>query len=242
MRINQNLCLELQPGGRSGLVPMDGKAGAAAVAGPRAAALSSPKVRLVPYRAHHVARYHAWMEDEWLREMTASERLTLEEEHQMCRSWRTDEDKLTFIVLDRSTPAAVASACGAQEGAGCTQQCAAGEGTYAMVGDVNLFFNSWLLEEGEPAHRAAEVEVMIAEPCARRKGLAAEALWLLLAYSVEALGVERFVAKIKIENAASISLFTTKLGLCRQSPHELHVILNSKVAYLIHRLNVIFSS
>ena len=28
-------------------------------------------------------RYHAWMEDEWLRDMTASERLTLDEEFAM---------------------------------------------------------------------------------------------------------------------------------------------------------------
>lgn len=35
-------------------------------------------ITLVPYREEHVRQYHAWMEDETLREATASERLSLE--------------------------------------------------------------------------------------------------------------------------------------------------------------------
>jgi hypothetical protein len=37
-------------------------------------------------------------------ETTASEPLSLEEEHAMQRSWREDADKCTFIILDRSLP------------------------------------------------------------------------------------------------------------------------------------------
>ena len=43
-----------------------------------------------PYRRRHVARYHAWMQDPWLREMTASEPLSLDEEYAMQASWRDD--------------------------------------------------------------------------------------------------------------------------------------------------------
>lgn len=56
------------------------------------------KVTLVPYREEHVEEYHGWMQDETLLQQTASERLTLEEEYENCRSWREDPGKLTFIV------------------------------------------------------------------------------------------------------------------------------------------------
>jgi RimJ/RimL family protein N-acetyltransferase len=78
-------------------------------------ALAGKLVRLVPYTKAHVPQYHAWMEDPFLQEMTASEPLSLNEEYAMQASWQEDSDKCTFIIESLE------------------------DGT--MVGDVNLFFN-----------------------------------------------------------------------------------------------------
>ncbi|KAG6374304.1 GNAT domain-containing protein [Boletus reticuloceps] len=68
--------------------------------------------------------------------------------------WREDDDKLTFIIL------------------------ANGEGDLPMIGDVNIFL------KGDPNDEdfEAEVGVMIAEESYRGKGLALEALRLMLSY------------------------------------------------------------
>eukprot|EP01063_Lacrimia_lanifica_P018397 TRINITY_DN25318_c0_g1_i1.p2 TRINITY_DN25318_c0_g1~~TRINITY_DN25318_c0_g1_i1.p2 ORF type:complete len:205 (+),score=102.09 TRINITY_DN25318_c0_g1_i1:60-617(+) len=84
----------------------------------------------------------------------------------------------------------------------------------APVGDCNLF----LLDDDVDATGEVEVEVMIAEAGQRRKGLAAEAVRLLMQYAAaevrDANGhpVRRFYAKILAKNAPSIRLFEQKLG------------------------------
>ena len=140
---------------------------------------------LVPYKEKYVERYHAWMQDEELLALTASERLTLDEEFENQKSWRDDATKLTFIVLDRA-------------------QCFQGDDRFpvsAMVGDVNAF----LTVPDEP--RAAEVDVMVPER--RRRSFGGEAVRLLLRYGREALRLETFVAKIASTNAASLKLFAS---------------------------------
>jgi RimJ/RimL family protein N-acetyltransferase len=54
-----------------------------------------------------------------------------------------------------------------------------------MAGDVNLFFN-----DDEDEH-AAELDIMIAEPKSRGKGIGKEATLLILAYGVRKLKVSR---------------------------------------------------
>ncbi|KAF8940643.1 N-acetyltransferase 9 [Dissophora ornata] len=75
-----------------------------------------------------------------------------------------------------------------------------------MVGDVNLFFN----DHDDP--HSAEIEIMIAEPSYRRKGLGLEALRMMMTYAYQALGTKRITSKISTENKGSIQLFLMQLG------------------------------
>ena len=144
-------------------------------------AVRTDRLLLVPYESHHVPRYHEWMSNAELRDLTASEPLTLEEEYKMQRTWREDEDKLTFILLDGDKN--------------------------AMLGDVNLFLHP---RSSFEMTYTAEVEVMIAEPGARGKGLGGEAVLAMLCYArrhLPAPGPACFIAKVGFDNAPSLRLF-----------------------------------
>uniref|UniRef100_A0A8W8HKJ9 N-acetyltransferase domain-containing protein n=1 Tax=Magallana gigas TaxID=29159 RepID=A0A8W8HKJ9_MAGGI len=134
------------------------------------------KVVLVPYEEKHVPRYHDWMKSEDLQRLTASEPLSLEEEYEMQKNWRNDDDN-------------------------------------AMVGDVNLFF-------GEESEGAGEINMMIADDSARRKGFGTEALFLMIRYGCEHLKLQQVRAKIGFDNEASIKMFT-KHGFKEESKSDI---------------------
>lgn len=140
-------------------------------------------VILVPYRKKHVERYHEWMKSEELRYFTGSEILTLAEEYQMQKRWHQDQDKCTFIILDKSIFTETENEI------------------EAMVGDTNLFFN----EPDQP--NTAEVEIMIADVTFRRRKRGWEAIILMLLYGVNKLNVTKYIAKIKFDNEKSINMF-----------------------------------
>ena len=151
-------------------------------------------VVLVPYKKHHVEKYHEWMQSEELLEKTASEPLTLDEEFEMQHKWWLDEDKCTFIVMNKSDSAIKGEIS-------------------AMAGDVNLFFN-------DPENKTeAELEVMIAEKCMRNRGLGKESVKIMLWYAFNKLGVADFIVKIGVSNIESIGLFS-KLGFKERSRSE----------------------
>ncbi|KAI1135091.1 GNAT domain-containing protein [Hypoxylon sp. FL0543] len=125
-------------------------------------AISTGKVLLVPYDAHHVPRYHQWMEDAAIREATASERLTLDEEYENQISWREACDKLTFIICEPLPLRPALGDPGLLDGNDEEKQreqkeqhsvdrklevpgvlAGRDDGGERMVGDVNLFLTPW---------------------------------------------------------------------------------------------------
>lgn len=158
------------------------------------------KVILVPYMKEHVPRYHVWMQDPAILQATASEPLTLDQEYEMQLSWVQDPLKQTFIVLDKELVVG---------------DFIHGEPhSEAMVGDVNIFMND------SDDSQIAEVEIMIAEPKSRGKGLAKESILVMMAFAVENLGIHKFRAKIGESNEASLNLFK-KLGFMETSRSEI---------------------
>ncbi|XP_018577960.1 N-acetyltransferase 9-like protein [Anoplophora glabripennis] len=140
-------------------------------------------VVLVPYKEEHVLKYHEWMKSEELQILTASEPLTLEEEYTMQKSWLMDENKCTFIILDKSKYELT------------------GNEIEAMIGDTNLFFAN------ADDRLCAEAEIMIAEKWARGKKCGWEAILLMFMYGIDTLGVKQFIVKISYINTISINMF-----------------------------------
>ncbi|KAL2585663.1 hypothetical protein AAZV13_13G009900 [Glycine max] len=186
--------------------------------------LEGKKVILVPYMEAHVPKYHEWMKDPSLLQATGSEPLTLQQEYTMQLSWSQDPNSSvfsptqtlsiycnttimiygrsvffaeeTFIVLDKDLVVGDFSH---------------GEPhPEAMVGDVNIFMN----DLDDP--HVAEIEIMIAEPKSRRKGLAKESVLMMMTFAIEKLGINIFRVKIGESNGASLDLFQ-KLGFVQTS-------------------------
>lgn len=162
--------------------------------------LEGEKVILVPYMEKHVPKYHQWMQDPALLQATGSEPLSLEEEYQMQISWTQDPLKRTFILLDKELIQGEFVHGDAHE--------------EAMVGDVNIYMN----DQDDPL--LAEVEIMVAEPKSRGKGLGKESVLIMMAYAVQTLGIHVFRVKIGESNRSSLNLFQ-KLGFEQASHSEI---------------------
>ena len=185
--------------------------------------LAFPKVLLVPYRPEHVERYHAWMQDPDLLTATASEPLTLDEEYEMQESWHDDPHKCTCILLSVARlcltfPELSTVLVDHDDDRRWNEWLSRhpnflSQSLDAMIGDVNLFLSEYNTtdDDGASSLRQAEVDVMIAEPAARRQGCAREACGAMLCYGATQLGVSRYYCKIHADNTASRTLFENKL-------------------------------
>eukprot|EP00761_Pharyngomonas_kirbyi_P001880 gb/GECH01001884.1/.p1 GENE.gb/GECH01001884.1/~~gb/GECH01001884.1/.p1 ORF type:complete len:214 (+),score=64.10 gb/GECH01001884.1/:1-642(+) len=156
--------------------------------------INGNNVICVPYKPKHVIKYHQWMKDSYLQEMTCSEPLSLEQEYEMQKSWHKDNEKCTFILIDKSIQSeSPSNYTKAEEG---------------MCGDVNLFIS---LEEESEHKKIGEIEVMVAEEQSRGKGIGTEAILLMMRYALEYLNIQYFTAKILENNHKSLYLFREKL-------------------------------
>ncbi|CAM8949756.1 unnamed protein product [Rhodiola kirilowii] len=153
--------------------------------------LEGKRVIMVPYMRDHVPKYHEWMQSPHLLEATGSEPLTLDQEYQMQLTWVQDPFKQTFIILDNELVVGnFVHGCPHVE---------------AMVGDVNIYMND--MDDS----KVAEVEIMIAEPTSRGKGLGKEAVLMMMAFAIENFDIHIFRVKVGESNEASLSMFQ-KLG------------------------------
>lgn len=76
-----------------------------------------------------------------------------------------------------------------------------------MCGDVNVFLSL----DDETNILTGEIEIMVTEKDSRGKGVATEALWLMMRYCMDNLSINRFEAKILDHNNTSLDLFRRKM-------------------------------
>ncbi|KAK0383713.1 hypothetical protein NLU13_9624 [Sarocladium strictum] len=174
-------------------------------------ALSTSRVLLVPYEKHHVPQYHGWMQDPAIQEATASEPMTLEEEYENQQSWRTSNDKLTFIVC-APLPAGTESALAGEA-----------DGVDRTRGDINFFLYPYDTVDdsvSDPKVLVGEVDIMIAANGHRGQGTGQASVRALLVYIQRNLGailkeyagaegseLRGLMVKLKEGNKASRALF-----------------------------------
>ena len=152
--------------------------------------LEGEKIILVPYRKHHVDKYHKWMSDPELLALTASEPLSIDEEYEMQQTWENDENKLTFIVLSKSL----------HEN---------GNEVDSMVGDVNAFLYS---DNDDNIIDVIEIDIMISEKKYRSYGFGSEAVYVIMFYCLKNFkNIKEFIVKINDDNEASIKMFEKML-------------------------------
>ncbi|TGZ74149.1 hypothetical protein CRM22_001099 [Opisthorchis felineus] len=177
--------------------------------------LETSRLFLVPYCGFHVPRYHGWMQSEALRQATSSDLLNLEEEYEAQRLWAELDDRLTFILLVREK---LNISDLPLPSPGDEHQQLEIE---AMIGDVNMFLTP-VQDAQHGAEFEGELSVMIAEQDFRGQGLAAEAVAALLQYSSSHLPnkISSLVAKVSLDNPASLRLFGDHLGFSERSRCE----------------------
>jgi len=165
------------------------------------------EIVLVPYQHEHVARYHEWMSNPELLELTASEQLTLEQEYKMQKEWADDDKKCTFIILERCRVTGIPSAIEKLENKRQKNSRSDPSSTHlslfpilfkddgfvfrnvdAMVGDVNLFLSD-IDEDDDIDERKCSLPISVTSACQRKQG------------------VQRFFVKISESNFASRQMF-----------------------------------
>jgi RimJ/RimL family protein N-acetyltransferase len=140
------------------------------------------------------------MQSEELLKLTASEPLSLDDEYKMQESWRQDTDKLTFLILDKSKFTTTK------------------DEIESLVGDTNIFIK-------DEDDKFGEIEIMIAEETARRKGFGRESTLLMLRYAIENLKLKKLQAIIGSDNSKSIKMFQNLQFVQKCGPNIFNEVL-----------------
>ncbi|XP_047542349.1 alpha/beta-tubulin-N-acetyltransferase 9 isoform X5 [Vanessa atalanta] len=135
------------------------------------------------------------MQSEELQQLTASQPLSLDEEYDMQKSWREDEDKCTFIILDKSIYESK------------------NDEITSMIGDTNIFMT-------DKDNSIGEIEIMIAEKSALGKRFGWESVIIMMLYGIKFVNIKIFEAKISYSNVVSINMFK-KLGFVEKSRSDM---------------------
>ncbi|KAH0471737.1 MAG: hypothetical protein KVP17_001250 [Porospora cf. gigantea B] len=164
--------------------------------------VSGTKVHLVPFESWMVPRYRQWMDDVEIRRLTSTDASFADNKaiEEMRVRWTSEPGLFNFIIVAREALPPVLDS-----------QMAAGVANYhhcdfkallrtvpsdALVGDIGLFY----IEEG------GEISFMIAERAWRRRGLGADAVCALQSLP---LRTDRLIAKVAVDNAPALGLFTS---------------------------------
>ena len=137
--------------------------------------------KLVRYTPDFVEQYYDWfVKFPELLNLTGTEPFSLQDEIENQRITSEDPFKVVFLIKDLDG---------------------------MLVGDVNCFITQDNSDESLD-FVIGEINVMIAEPSARRKGLASESIKVLMEFVEKKFPeINSFIAKIDFENLSSQNLF-----------------------------------
>ncbi|KAI6177328.1 N-acetyltransferase 9 [Aphelenchoides bicaudatus] len=155
-------------------------------------AYANNKVTLITYEERHVKTYHGWMLDEETRRLTCSELMTLDEEYDTRKQWAKHEYSGTFLIMDSDK---FVSSNGSE--------------LDALVGDTN--FVQYV--------EYVELLIMIGDKECRQKGLATDAVRLMISHISNFLNNRVIQASVCHDNIACIKLLE-KLGFEEQPDKE----------------------
>ncbi|KAI6215935.1 N-acetyltransferase 9 [Aphelenchoides besseyi] len=155
-------------------------------------AYANDRVVLITYESRHVERYHMWMSDDETREMTCSERLSLEEEHETRASWAAHQYCGTFLIIDAEE---FVKSNGSED--------------ESLAGDVNFvqYFDY------------VELLIMIGDRKFRRRKLADQAVRLMIGHVSAFVNNRNIQANIRADNKPCIELLK-RVGFSVQEDSE----------------------
>ncbi|KAI6189166.1 N-acetyltransferase 9 [Aphelenchoides besseyi] len=169
-------------------------------------AYANEKVVLITYESRHVERYHTWMSDDETREMTCSERLSLEEEHETRANWAQHQYCGTFLIIDAEE---FVKSNGSEED--------------SLAGDVNFvqYFDY------------VELLIMIGDRKFRRRRLADQAVRLMIGHVSAFVNNRNIQANIRADNKPCIKLlkrvgFTVKEDSESTTKEDVIMVVNSE--------------